>query len=206
MILREKLKMYNKIIHHKHRNTKRIFFLVIFLVFFTVCWYVYRYHQPLFFAETDYSDLIEKAAERHCIDPFLLKAVIWQESRFQANIRGKNNEIGLMQIRPEYGAVTDWLNEHKETIACEGVLFRPDLNIEIGSWYLGRALKRWKKYKYQYELALSEYNAGLKGMQPWIPKKYDGEVMEHITIPSTKAYIQMIIKRYEYYAEQREAE
>jgi peptidoglycan lytic transglycosylase len=196
--------MYNKIIHRKHRNKKIIIFILLSSVFFTTCWYMYRYYEPLFFAKTDYSNLIEDAAQRHCIDPFLLKAVIWQESRFQANIRGKNNEIGLMQIRPEYGAVTDWLNEHEAKIACEGVLFKPDLNIEIGSWYLGRALKRWTGYKYQYELALSEYNAGLKGMQPWVPRNYDGEVIEHITIPSTKAYIQAIMKRYEYYAERRE--
>jgi len=198
--------MYTKIIHRKYRNKKYLIFLLISLVFLSTCWYIYRYYEPLFFAKTNYSFLIEDVAQRHCIDPSLLKAVIWQESRFQPNIRGKSNEIGLMQIRPEYGAVTDWAKEHKVQIPCEGVLFRPDLNIEIGSWYLSRALKRWSGYKFQYELALSEYNAGLKGMQSWVPKDRDGDVVKHITIPSTKAYIQSIMKRYKYYAERRIAE
>lgn len=198
--------MYTNIIHRKHRSKKYFFLSLLFTVFFTVCWYLYRYYEPLFFAKADYSNLIEDAAQRHCIDPLLLKAIIWQESRFQANIRGKNKEIGLMQIRPEYGAVTDWEKKHKIKIPCEGLLFRPDLNIEIGSWYLGRALKRWSGYKYQYELALSEYNAGFKGMQPWVPKDYEGEVTEYITIPSTKAYIRSIMDRYQYYADRREAE
>ena len=198
--------MYTKIIHRKHRNKKYVILLLLFLIFLFFSWHAYRYYEPLFLTKADYTDLIEDAAERHCIDPSLLKAIIWQESRFQANIRGRNKEIGLMQIRPEYGAVTDWEEAHGVKISCEGVLFRPDLNIEIGSWYLGKALRRWTGYKYQYALALSEYNAGFKGMQPWVPKDYDGDVLEHITIPSTKAYIRSIMGRYQYYADRREAE
>lgn len=198
--------MYTKVIHRKHRGKKIFFFFLLSAVLFTVCWYIYRFYEPLFFAKPDYSDLIEETAKRHGIDPLLLKALIWQESRFQVNIRGKNREIGLMQIRPEYGAVTDWEKEHKIKIPCEGLLFRPDLNLEIGSWYLSRALRRWGGYKFQYELALSEYNAGLKGMKLWIPKEFDGEVMSYITIPSTKAYIRSVMDRYQYYADRREAE
>ena len=195
--------MYTRMIHRKHMGKKYAVLLLIGIIFFIACWYIYRNYEPLFFAKTDYQPLIEDIARRHYIDPCLLKAVIWKESRFRVNIRGKDNEIGLMQIRPEHGAATDWEKEHKTKISCEGILFRPDINIEIGAWYLGRALQRWSTYKYQYELALSEYNAGLRGMQPWIPEEYDGEVINNITIPSTKAYIRAVMDKYQEYAEQR---
>ena len=197
--------MYTRIIHRKHRGRKYAVLLLIGIIFFITFRYVYKNYEPLFFNKTDHQSLIKDIAGRHCIDPCLLKAVIWQESRFKVNIRGKNGEIGLMQIRPEHGAVTDWAEKHKISRPCEGILFRPNINIEIGAWYLGRALRRWSSYKYQYELALSEYNAGLRGMQSWKPQEYDGEVTANITIPSTKAYIHAIMDKYQEYAEQRKA-
>ena len=195
--------MYTAIRHRKHLSRKYAVLLLLGVIFVTVYWcmYVNYKHKPLFFAKTDYQPLIEDAARRHCLDPSLLKAVIWQESRFKVNTRGKNNEIGLMQIRAEHGAGADWAKEYNIDLPCEGILFRPDMNIEIGAWYLSRALRRWSNYKYQYELALSEYNAGLNGMQPWVPKKYSGEVIANITIPSTRAYVQAVMDKYREYTE-----
>jgi soluble lytic murein transglycosylase len=194
--------MYTKIVHRKHRGTKLIFFSFSFALFFIIVYYLYRHYDELFLTRTNYQQLIEEAAIRHDMSPLLLKAVIWQESRFKANIVGSHKEIGLMQIRPNYGAVTDWEKEHNQKIKCKGILFNPELNIEIGAWYLGRALKRWNTYKHHKELALSEYNAGLKGMRPWIPSERDGKVISRITIPSTKEYVSGIIRKYnEYKAE-----
>lgn len=198
--------MYNKVIHRKHRLKKYIFFIAVIFFVGLSSWYLYQSYYPLFSTRVDYSPLIKDAAQRYEIDPCLLKAVIWQESRFRPNIKGKHNEIGLMQIRPEYGAASDWAAEKNIELPCEGVLYQPELNIEIGAWYLGRALKRWSAYKYQYELALSEYNAGLKGMKPWVPDTLEGEVVERITIPSTKAYIKSIMAKYQEYASRRQAE
>ena len=198
--------MYTQVIHRKHRGKKYIFLAGTFLLPALLILYIYQYYAPLFSSRVDYTPLINDAASRHGIDPCLLKAVVWQESRFQPNIRGRHNEIGLMQIRPEYGAASDWAAEKKIDLPCEGVLYQPELNIEIGAWYLGRALKRWSAYKYQYELALSEYNAGLKGMRPWVPDNSQGEVMSRITIPSTKAYIENIMAKYQEYAARRQAE
>ena len=172
---------------------------VVYILFGTLLflfWYVFDSYKQLFYARIDYKPIIEDAANRHCIDPNLLEALIWQESRFRVNIRGAHNEVGLMQIRPSHGAASDWSTHHKIKIPCEGVLFNPGLNIEIGAWYLGRALRKWSGYDYQYELALSEYNAGRKGMTPWIPADYNGEVVERITIPSTKAYVKSIMAKF----------
>jgi len=191
--------MYTKMIHRKHRGTKFSFFAVAFVLILIILFYVFRFYNIFFFTKSSFQRLINDAAIRHDMSPALLKAVIWQESRFKANIVGRHKEIGLMQIRPDYGAVTDWEDAKGEKIKCRGILFNPELNIEIGSWYLGRALKRWASYKHQKELALSEYNAGLKGMKPWIPDKKYGEVIKKITIPSTKEYVAGIMRKYKEY-------
>ena len=200
--------MYTEVLHRKNKVLK--YFLIMSLVALGVlaAWVVYRHSRTisLFLTRADYEQTINEAARRHNIDPPFLKAVIWQESRFQQNIVGRHGEIGLMQIRPEFGAVSDWETSNKVKVSCRGMLFQPELNIEIGAWYLGRALRRWSGYKYQYELALSEYNAGYNGMKGWVPAGYEGDVMERITIPSTRAYITNIMQKYKEYAEKRRAE
>ncbi|MBN1864965.1 MAG: lytic transglycosylase domain-containing protein [Victivallales bacterium] len=200
--------MYTEIIRRRNKWKKN--FVLCLLVTFAalLAWVAFRHYKPfaVFLGRPDYGIIIEDAAKRHGVDPPLLKALIWQESRFKPNATGRHGEIGLMQIRPEFGAVTDWEHENKVKVRCKGLLYQPELNIEIGAWYLGRALRRWSEYKFQHELALSEYNAGLHGMQPWVPGSHDGDVMEKITIPSTRAYISNIMLKYQEYAECRQAE
>jgi soluble lytic murein transglycosylase len=177
------------------------------ILFAIILYLLYYFCSPHFFyKKTDYKHIIKDCARRHCVDPALIKAVIWQESRFSPNAKGRKGEVGLMQIRPKYGAATDWARAHGVEVPSIGLLYRPELNIEIGTWYLGKALKNWHGYKYQYQLALSEYNAGRAGMKEWVPDKFDGEVVENIKIPSTKAYVKAIMKRYEWYAARRRVE
>ena len=198
--------MYSTIVYRKNRG-KKISLLIFFILFGIILSLVYYYYSPqLFYKKTDYNSLIDDCAKRHSVDPALIKAVIWTESRFNPNARGQKGEIGLMQIRPENGAATDWAeNKNLETPSI-GVLFRPELNIEIGTWYLAQALRNWNGYKYQYELALSEYNAGRTGMKEWVPDTFDGEVVNNITISSTKSYVKSIMQKYQWYAERREVE
>jgi len=44
---------------------------------------------------------IHVAAARYGVEPALVKAVVWQESRFNPSVRGRAQELGLMQIREE---------------------------------------------------------------------------------------------------------
>jgi len=159
-----------------------------------------RFLRQLLAPENDYDALIAAAARRHDVDPDLLKALVWRESGFDANAVGSHGEVGLTQLRVENGAVAEWASRHGEPVPPRGVLFRPEINLDIGAWYLSRALRHWEGYKNQYELALSEYNAGRKGMSSWVPDSPDGEVVSKITISSTKEYVQSIMERYRYYA------
>ena len=146
----------------------------------------------------DYDRIILEAARRNQIDPRLLKAVIWRESRFNPATVGKAGEIGLMQIMPKQ-SVVDWAKAKGRFVPFRGALFDPELNIEIGSWYLGRAIRRWSKYRDCYALALCEYNAGLTRANKWKPANPAGNVRQKISIPSTLNYVNDIMDRYETY-------
>jgi len=146
-----------------------------------------------------YDKLIVKYGLKNNVDPTLLKAVIWKESNFDQNSRGSKGEIGLMQILPE-GAVKDWEERFQQKVPSEGALSDPELNINIGSWYLGRARERWKEYTECEALALCEYNAGLQRVNVWKPLLPDGKVIPNIDIPSTRKYVEDILeqrKRYQ---------
>ena len=107
---------------------------------------------------------IERFAAKHRIPAALVYSVVEQESKFDSNAVGNAGEIGLMQLMPpgKPGAPEEWARVFKTQCPSRRQLFKIDCNINIGCWYLARALRRWRKYKHGTELALVEYNAGAK--------------------------------------------
>ena len=152
-----------------------------------------------FVDEHAYDAEIGVAAKRHGLDPELVRAVIYQESRFRKNRRGSRGEIGLMQVLPS-GAAAEWARVKKRPRPTDRELFGVELNLEIGCWYLARALRRWREYDRKVELALAQYNAGEKRAREWAPKAKNGEVLPRVKIASTKKYIKEITERYRSYA------
>lgn len=142
--------------------------------------------------ESRYDEIIWGAAGRHNISPFLVKALIKQESDFTAHAVGKAGERGLMQITP--GAVADWERVTGGSCPHPGLLFNPALNIEVGTWYLGRALRRWRKYRNADVLALAEYNAGPSRAKNWAPKNPEDDALARIRFPGTHRYIRNILE------------
>lgn len=145
--------------------------------------------------EKMYDPLILEAANRHNIPPSLIKAVILRESKFTANIRGAHEEYGLMQITE--GAADDWIRAtRKKKFQSYEQLFVPELNIEIGAWYLAKGYKKYKNYKNVLALTLAQYNAGPTAVikNKWVPSHKDGDVLKLVTFPGTKAYIEYILK------------
>ncbi len=166
-------------------------------------WYVWEERRP----GSDfrrYDELIAAAAERNGVDPRLLKALVWQESRFNAAAGGAAGERGLMQVME--GAAADW-------VAATGVqtfqntdLFDAKTNLEVGAWYLGRALRRHQDRDDPRPFALAEYNAGASRVQRWAggvgaePGELTGEAFRAaVDFPGTARYIQRILARQEFY-------
>ena len=146
-----------------------------------------------------YDDAIASAATRHGVDPLLVKAVIWQESRFHPEKIGGHGERGLMQVTEP--AAQDWVKaESIETFVPQDLL-DAKTNIEVGTWYLGRALRHWSSQSDPLPFALGEYNAGRSRVQRWSRGEQVSaeELKRAMDISSTRAYIAAVRERYDYY-------
>ncbi len=150
-----------------------------------------------------YDSLIAQAGSRHGVNPSLVKAVIWRETRFQPQVEGGHGERGLMQITEV--AAADWVNAEKVETFVPTDLFDPKTNIEVGTWYLGRAIKHWAHKDDPIPFALSEYNAGRTRVRRW--EKSSGDIADFsaedlrdvMDFPLTKQYVASIIERYNHY-------
>ena len=158
-----------------------------------------------FVDDTKYQSEIAAAARRHGLDPDLVRALIYRESRFDPRARGSRGEVGLMQVLPG-GAAADWARVMKRPRPSTRELCVVETNLEIGCWYLARAKRRWSGYKHGTALALAQYNAGESRAKTWAPGKRDGEVVSRIRIASTKKYVETILKRYRKYLRERAAD
>ena len=152
--------------------------------------------------DTRYAAEIRTAAARHRIPPELVRAVIYRESGFNPNAAGKAGEVGLMQVLPR-GSVADWCRINRLPEPSLRQLRRPEVNLEIGCFYLARALRRWEGYRCQTELALCQYNAGERRAAKWRPEDpEDPEILSRIGIRSTREYVAFIMARYRKYLEE----
>ena len=112
-----------------------------------------------------YDRLIHAIATANKLDPMLVKAVVWRESRFDPQKLGGAGERGLMQVSEI--AARDWAQEHRiENFRVEE-LFDPKTNLEAGTWYLHRAMLHWQGVRDPTPFALAEYNAGASRAQRW---------------------------------------
>ncbi len=135
--------------------------------------------------------IILRACRRHQIDAALVFAVVRQESNFNPDARGSSGEVGLMQLMP--GAARDWETAHRRRLANDGLLFRPAVNIEIGVWYLARAMRQFRHHPEPEVLALSQYNAGRSRALRW-EADYPENLLQSIPIPSTRHYISNVME------------
>ncbi len=143
--------------------------------------------------------IILATAGKHGIPPSLAMAIIWKESRFRVSRVGKAGEIGLMQIMP--GAVDEWMRGTGQTQRpSRKELFQPEVNLEIGLWYLAWCGRHWNDYSAREILQVAEYNAGYSRAVQWKPKKkQDPLPLEQITIASTRDYLRQVLEKRKHY-------
>lgn len=159
--------------------------------------------QKLFFGGRyrRYDSMIVEAGKRYGVNPALIKAIIWRESRFQPDMLGSKGERGLMQITE--GAASDWARAEKIETFVPVDLLDAKTNIEAGTWYLGNALRHWADKDDPVPFALAEYNAGRARVKRWEKDSGlgggfgSGELREAMDFPTTKAYIQSIVARFQ---------
>jgi len=160
----------------------------------------YEWISPARFQQ--YDGLIRSTATEHHLDPMLLKAVVWRESRFDPHKHGTAGERGLMQVSEK--AANEWARESKADKFRVDALFNPKTNLEAGAWYLRRAFEHWENQPEPLPFALAEYNAGASRAQRWASGDETAAVskadfLRNIDFPGTRKYIESITDRYEFY-------
>lgn len=153
---------------------------------------------------TRFDFIISQAAARHGIDFYLVKALIYEESWFRPDSRGPAGEVGLMQITR--AAATDYATQTAFPRRDIEQLTEPELNVEIGCWYLKDSLNRYKDSPHPMLFALLRYNAGESKANQWLrlalasppPPGVSPELhyLSLVNYPKTRAYVRRILKRY----------
>lgn len=134
-------------------------------------------------------ELIHSVAIEMGVEPRLVRAVAWRESRMRPRAVGGVGERGLMQVTETVGL--KWAENHDLYAFAVDDLFDPETNIRAGTWYLARALDQWSDRSDPVPYALAQYNAGRSHALRWA--REDGgdplQFVAQITYPSTRAYI-----------------
>jgi soluble lytic murein transglycosylase len=161
---------------------------------------LYEFISPGRFQKHD--ALIRTVAAEHQLDPMLVKAVVWRESRFDAQKFGTAGERGLMQVSEK--AAAEWARETKVENFRVEELFDAKTNLEAGTWYLRRAIEHWQNQPNPMPFALAEYNAGASRALRWAGGDDTKAVaaktfLDNIDFPGTRKYVDSIIARYKFY-------
>ena len=137
-----------------------------------------------------YSDVIrQQAADKH-IDPALIAAVIYAETKFDPRPSAAGAQ-GPMQIMP---ATADYLARRSgATTFTTADLQNPDVNIAYGSYYLRYLLDH---YRGSLIDALAAYNGGIANTDRWVAAAHTAGghlTIDEIPFPETRAYVERVL-------------
>jgi peptidoglycan lytic transglycosylase len=134
--------------------------------------------------------VIRKQASEKRLDPALIAAVIYAESKFAPRQSSAGAE-GLMQILPE----TAYFIAHRSggTAFTASDLATPSINVAYGSYYLRYLLDHYEGNEMQ---AVAAYNAGLANVDRWVAQaraKGRQLTVAKIPFPETRAYVERVL-------------
>jgi soluble lytic murein transglycosylase len=108
-----------------------------------------------------YDQIVVGHAENYELEPQLVAAVIYQESKFDADAVSDSGAVGLMQLLP---ATAQGIADRTGGSGWhERDLLNPELNVRYGAWYLRHLLDKYD----DEQLALAAYNAGQANVDRW---------------------------------------
>ncbi len=144
-----------------------------------------------------YWTTLENDARANGVDPYLVAALIRQESEFNPGAVSRANAYGLMQLLPSVGkeiAKKDGQRHFKTND-----LLDPIINLQLGTQDLRKSIDR---YGGQVDYALAAYNAGDSPVHQWMALnnyKDIAEWVESIPYTETRDYVQAIVRNRELY-------
>jgi soluble lytic murein transglycosylase len=138
----------------------------------------------------DYWALIRQQATARELDPYLVAALVAQESTFRADVRSAANAWGLMQILPSTGQrVARQIGLRPFSTR---VLTNPETNVRLGTTYFADLLEDLGDPAF----ALAAYNAGPHRVTRWQAERRGlalDEFIDDIPFPETQNYVKRIL-------------
>jgi len=143
---------------------------------------------------------IRAAAQRYGVEPALVKAVVWRESRFNPRARGRAQEVGLMQLMEE--SAQEWADAERIAGFAHEHCFDPRTNTLAGTWYLRKLLRRYTQTDNPVPYALADYNAGRGNVLKWnhgAAATNSAQFVDQIGFPMTHDYVLKVMARSDKY-------
>lgn len=137
-----------------------------------------------------HDDIIRQQANEKNLDPALIAAVIYQESRFRPR-ESSAGALGLMQLLPDtahfIAGKTGGSKFTTEDLAT------PQINIAYGAWYLRYLMNQFDNDE---TTALAAYNAGIGNVQKWLSESGETVLKDPDDIPfaETREYVKNVLK------------
>ena len=146
-----------------------------------------------------FADRLRARAKPHKLDPYLVAALIRQESEFNPGATSRAGARGLMQIMPGTGKGIARRLEIKGF--SSGHLWRPDTSLRLGTFHFRQVHDQFER---RLEYSLAAYNAGEHRVEEWVTweKFADAEEFaETIPFTETRGYVQAVYRNAEVYRE-----
>ena len=145
----------------------------------------------------EHAPFFAREARTHGLDPYVLLALVRQESAFDPRAVSAAQARGLMQlIPPTARRVARQLRLDRFSI---DQLFLPQLNIRLGSQYLA---DRLAQFQGNIDRAVASYNAGPDPVSLWLSEgdyREAAEFVENIPFTETRNYVKIFHRNYHLY-------
>lgn len=188
-------------VRRRKRSHFGLYLFCMILVFIVVAGYQIwntDYMQRKFVYEWPYATEVHTHSAKYRVDPYLVIAVMKNESHFKPEAQSHRGAMGIMQIMPETGA---WIAKSIDFPNFKDkMLLLPELNIKFGCWYLSELEHEFKQNEV---LMLAAYNAGRGTVTEWMKENgwdYNFNDVSQIPIEETRNYVKKVMedqKRYQ---------
>ncbi|CBE69465.1 protein of unknown function [Candidatus Methylomirabilis oxygeniifera] len=146
-----------------------------------------------------YWELVQEQSARYTLDPYLVVALIREESAFGERVVSSSGAVGLMQLLPTTAnGLVNNTGKPVEPVKLDV----PPTNIALGTRYLAMMIKEFKGNRAR---ALAAYNAGPNQVRRWLERlgdRVDDEFIEEIPFAETRAYVKRVLGSYYRYRTQ----
>ena len=189
------LKIIESLIYYRQNH-----FYLAFAKFRSNFQYIESVHLPNFlsgiFFPLQYSELIAAYSKKQLVDPYLVQALIREESFFRTDSLSSAKAYGLMQLL--HDTAREIARGSNLKVKAKD-LYDPEINIRLGLNHLKMLLD---KYDGRLYLALAAYNAGVGAVDQWLadfPNADEEEFIEMIPYSETRNYVKNILRNYFFY-------